>query len=348
MPAPSPFSAPRSALVVGGAGFVGTRLLRALSDAGAVHLVSADVSTPESPVPGVEYVHQDARARLEIDGDFDVVYNLAAVHRTPGHPDREYFEANVASAVNVTNFCRSRGIGSIVFTSSIAVYGPDETPKTESTAPTPTSSYGRSKLLAEQIHDIWLEEDADRRLVIVRPAVIFGRGEHGNFDRLLKLVRGRRFVYPGRTDTVKACGYVGELVRSLEWVRLLGERRAVYNFCYPERTTIQEIVDTIAEFTGSPRPRIVPPLGAMMTAAHGFELLASVGVRTGIHRERILKLVRSTNIVPQFLLERAYPFETDLRGGIAAWLREEGVLPAPGRRATKEREPALGLRSPRG
>jgi hypothetical protein len=46
----------------------------------------------------------------------------------------------------------------------------------------------------------------------VRPGVVHGLAERGNFTRALK---GRRFVYPGRTDTVKACGYVDDLISSM-------------------------------------------------------------------------------------------------------------------------------------
>ncbi len=82
--------------------------------------------------------------------------------------------------------------------------------------PEPVSDYGRSKLLAEGIHRQWLAGEAARRLVIARPAVIFGQGEGGNFTRLAKALRKGTFVYPGRKDTIKCCGYVGEIVRSMD------------------------------------------------------------------------------------------------------------------------------------
>jgi nucleoside-diphosphate-sugar epimerase len=329
-------------LVIGGAGFIGTRLLRALAAGGAAELVSADIASPKHRVAGVQYVHADVQRPLQIEGHFDVVYNLAAVHRTPGHPDKEYFEANVAGAVNVTNYCRANGIEQIVFTSSIAVYGPDESEKTEESLPMPTSSYGHSKLLAEQIHRIWADESPKRRLVVVRPAVVFGRGEQGNFDRLRRLVEGGRFVYPGRRDTIKSCGYVEELVRSMQWVRDLDEPVVTYNFCYPERPTLERIIGAIADLSGSRPPRANLPLAAMLVVAGGFEALGRAGVRTPINRARILKLVRSTNVFPKFLVERGYPFATTLETGVRHWLDEmEGVLDGP---AAATLPSAAGLR----
>ncbi len=42
-----------------------------------------------------------------------------------------------------------------------------------------------------------------RQLTIVRPGVVFGKGENGNFTRLYWAIRGHKFAYPGRKDTIK-------------------------------------------------------------------------------------------------------------------------------------------------
>ena len=47
--------------------------------------------------------------------------------------------------------------------------------------------------------------------------MVFGKGENGNFTRLYWAIRGHKFAYPGRKDTIKACIYVKELVRFLLW-----------------------------------------------------------------------------------------------------------------------------------
>ena len=114
-----------SALVVGGAGFIGTHLLEELARDGTASSRSTSASR-SGRSHSVEYVRGDVRKPLDVAGEFDVVYNLAAVHRTPGHPDAEYFDTNVAGATNVTGFCRERGIKTIVFSSSISTYGPGE------------------------------------------------------------------------------------------------------------------------------------------------------------------------------------------------------------------------------
>lgn len=315
-------AAPESAIVFGGSGFIGSRMLRLLHERGVQRITCADLVPPTGLGFEVEFVRVDVRRPIRIADTWDVAYNFSAVHRTPGHPEHEYFDTNVAGAINVTNFCRDRAIDSIVFTSSIAVYGPKEDLLTEQSGTEPTSAYGKSKLLAEDIHRTWYEDDPRRHLVIARPAVIFGRGENGNFDRLRGALRSHRFAYPGRTDTIKACGYVEELVRALEWVRNGQQGQATFNFAYPERATIAQIATTIADADGSNPPLGTIPLRLMMSAATVFEVIGKVGVKSEINRARITKLVRSTNVYPEYLVDQGYPFGTGVESGIRAWLQE--------------------------
>ena len=232
-------------IVTGGAGFVGTHLLQRLVKNGAFRVVSIDIRDPGSPVEGVEYVKGDVRdlSKFEIDAPVPTIYNLAAVHKTPGHPQHEYYETNVLGAAEVAAFARRHNVKNIVFTSSISVYGPGEERKAETAALVPETAYGWSKFLAERIHRDWLEEDVSRRLVIVRPGVIFGAGERGNFTRMARLLKHGLFVYPGRQDTVKACIYVEDLLDVFESVLMTSERFVTLNACYPDRYTVKGIVD---------------------------------------------------------------------------------------------------------
>ncbi|ADZ71465.1 NAD-dependent epimerase/dehydratase family protein [Polymorphum gilvum] len=312
----------RRAVVFGGAGFIGTHLLTELGRSGAYDLlVSADIAEPERAVEGVSYRRIDVRDKIPADlcPGVDEVYNLAAVHRTPGHDTHEYYETNVTGAVNICAYAAQAGAGRLLFTSSIAVYGPEETAKSEATEPTPKSAYGWSKLLGERVHQRWQEADPARQLVIVRPAVIFGTGEKGNFTRLAGALKKGMFFFPGRKDTVKACGYVGELVRSMDFMLSRNEPFTLYNFCYPTPYTIEQICDSFGRVGGLPRPRGTVPLALLNLASLPFELLDALGVRNGINRERIRKLVVSTNIVPQTLVDVGYRYETDLDKAIAEW-----------------------------
>ncbi|MDN3684750.1 NAD(P)-dependent oxidoreductase [Vibrio sinaloensis] len=147
-------------IIFGGAGFIGTHLTKQLIDSGSKVTV-VDINLPELRIPGVNYIHHDVRdlTALELSENFSCIYNLAAVHTTPGHASHEYYETNVLGAIEVTKFAEKHDVEHVVFTSSISVYGPDEVLKDEFSELTPNSSYGFSKkMLAEKkVHKTWLE-----------------------------------------------------------------------------------------------------------------------------------------------------------------------------------------------
>ena len=317
---------PRSrALVTGASGFIGTRLVRRLAERGST-VVAVDIAPPREEVAGVEYITADIRQPLDcqIGSEADVLYNLAAVHRTPGHPAHEYYETNVLGAGRVTALADACRIPLIVFTSSISVYGPTEEVRTEASPLAPTSDYGRSKLMAELIHQMWMKATPDRRLVTVRPGVVFGPGERGNYSTLASALRSGVFFYPGRRDTVKSGGHVDELLRCLEFAVAREEPEILFNFAFPQESTTADIVAAFGRVTGQPRSPMTAPLAPLLLIASLFEVAAAAGLKTPIHRERVMKLVRSTRIAPAWLLANGYEFELDLDRALGDWAHETG------------------------
>lgn len=313
----------KSALVFGGSGFIGSHLLQSLQRSGDYdELVSADVRPPRFKTEKVRYVDCDVRKPIELSplpGTVEI-YNLAAVHTTPGHEDWEYFETNTLGAVNVCAYASCHGINRIVFTSSISVYGSSEAQKDEDSVLTPESAYGRSKFGAEEIHRLWRSErPEERKLVIVRPAVIYGYKEGGNFTRLAGLLRKGRFVFPGRTDTIKACGYVEDLVESFRFGLSRPEPELTFNFCHPRNYTSQDICAAFSRTASyAPATRVLP-MALMLGVGLAGEALAGVGKKTSINRARMYKLNRSTNIAPKRLVELGFPFRYDLDESLRRW-----------------------------
>lgn len=320
----------KSAIVFGGAGFIGCHFLKRLAAAGLYErLHSVDIAEPRFEIEGVTRIKFDIRqpvpAGLCGDGPFDV-YDFAAVHVTPGSEDWEYFWTNVHSATNVSRFASEAKVERILFTSTMMVYGPTEAPKDEDGALEPVNAYGRSKILAEGIYRLWQSERPDaRRLTIVRPGVTYGLEERGNFTRLAKALKSRRFFYPGRTDTIKACGYVEDLVSSMLFMQERNEAVTLYNFCHPERYTIADICAAFAEAGGYTPPRIVVPFWLLGLAASGFEALSAVGIKTDINRARVRKLYESTNMVPRRLPEAGFAYRYNLAAGLADWRQASGA-----------------------
>ena len=267
----------------------------------------------------------------------DVIFNFAAVHRTPGHEDHEYFETNIRGAENVVAFAEKWNIKKIVFTSSIAPYGAAEELKKETTLPIPNTAYGISKLVAEKIHEKWQNDDATHhQLTIVRPGVVFGKGENGNFTRLYWAIRGHKFAYPGRKDTIKACIYVKELVRFMLWKVEEGvntnnsnntngadvksaKGMEIYNCCFEPAYTIQHIVEAMKKVTGL--TQFVPdiPNWVIMPMARAAMLLGSP---MGICPARVKKLQISTNICGEKLKNCGYQFKWSFEEALADWFED--------------------------
>src|SRR5690606_13352729 len=91
--------------------------------------------------------------------------------------------------------------------------------KSEDSLTMPLTPYGVSKLTAEKIHMQWQAKDsASRKLLVVRPGVIFGAGERGNVTRMVKALLGHYFFYTGNQAVRKAGGYVKELCHAMAFM----------------------------------------------------------------------------------------------------------------------------------
>ena len=313
------------ALVTGASGFIGTRLVAQLEQRGEA-VIAVDLEPPRTRIEGVVYHQLDVREALPaaLGAGVSHIYNLAAVHRTPGHPSHAYYETNVLGAINVTALAETCGIETLVFTSSISVYGASEQVMTEASQIRPTSPYGLSKRLAERLHQAWRNRGSGRRLVIVRPGVVFGPGERGNFTYLARALARGTFVYPGRKSTIKSSGYVDELLSALDFALAQPDAYTLFNFAYPAQSTTQDIVQAFARVCGSKGRHATLPVAPLYLAAGLFEVADRLGLPNPVHRERILKLVQSTKVEPAWLQARGYPFRTDLERALRAWRDETG------------------------
>lgn len=308
-------------VIFGGCGFIGQHTQRLLRE----KFPGAKIYVADLLADGSEYFQKiDVREPIEMLGTFGkstLIFNFAAVHRTPGHPDYAYFETNIRGAENVCNFARKHGIENIVFTSSIAPYGAAEELKSEETLPTPNTPYGISKLVAEKIHQTWAAENSNHRLSIVRPGIVFGTGENGNMTRLFKGLRGRKFAYAGRKDTIKACIYVKDLVRVMLAMaeNENSDKVQLHNCCYYPSFTIEQIAKTMLKATGLKRFIPYIPKKPMMAAATVCGMLGGLGL--GICPARVKKLMISTNIDGQ-KLSRNYPLSYTLEEAFKDWWKD--------------------------
>lgn len=313
--------------IFGGSGFIGTHLVDILkeqypqSNVFNLDIVQNDHAGKSS------YVYCDIRERILLDVVFsseDVIFNLGAVHKTPGYPDREYFQTNITGAENINAFAEEHNIRKIIFVSSISPYGASEEMKDETTLPQPNTAYGVSKLVAEKIHAVWQAKGLhERQLTILRPGVVFGKGEGGNFTRLYWGIRRGRFFYPGRKDTIKASIYVKELVRF--FIYCLQRQQAgveLYNCTYEPAYTIEQICQAMMKTTGIKRKLIKIPAGLLIGVA---SVVAIVGGRAvGIHPARVRKLMTSTNISGKKMIDSGYKLHYTFEEALRDWYADNG------------------------
>lgn len=327
------------AVIFGGAGFIGAFFSEFLLVQGAVskvylfdceHLNDKASSFRKSLFAtnhSVEVIIGDVRHPIDWipQEPVELIANFAAVHREPGHEDFEYYETNLLGAENVCAWAERVACNRLIFTSSISPYGPSEAMKDERSLPVPATAYGGSKLAAEKIHQIWQAKgEANRRLVIVRPGVVFGPGEGGNVSRLIKAVLHRYFFYMGNRNTRKAGVYVKELCNAIWWVlqqqEAKGEHVSLFNMSMNPGPSIEDYVETVCKVAGVKRMVPAVPYPLLLTAAYAIDAIAKpLRISHPFSPVRIRKLVRSNNILPTYLVENVYPYQYTLESAFADW-----------------------------
>jgi len=305
-----------NSIIFGGTGFIGKHLVEALGSG----CLCFDLNTT---LKASRFCDVREPINIGLDGEIDIIFNFAALHTTPKHEYQEYFETNIKGAENICDFARKNDINTIVFTSSIASYGTWEDEMNEDSFPLPTSAYGISKLVAEEVHKRWQSEDKKRRkLIILRPGIVFGKGEGGNFTRLFNAIAKGRFMYPGRKDTRKSSIYVKDLVRLM--IEMTKKEKAgyhLYNMAYTPNHTIEEICKSMAKVTGFNEPRILIPSRILLPLAHVVNILGKLTglLFNGIHPDRVKKLMISTDILGMKIIDNGYEYQYSLESAIQDW-----------------------------
>jgi len=154
-------------LVTGGAGYIGSHIVRAFGLAGLECVVVDDLSSGHREFVPADVTFVDASildsevvAKAMVEHEVDAVVHLAGFKYAGVSVQRPLhtYEQNVQGTVALLQAMHEAEVDKIVFSSSAAVYGtPDVDLVTEATATAPESPYGESKLIGE-----WLLRDAAR------------------------------------------------------------------------------------------------------------------------------------------------------------------------------------------
>ena len=324
-------------IIFGDSGFIGNHLINMLKTEcvkSGDKIYDLDIVMPgeEGIVPGiieqndgVEYIRLDVRKPIDFSitpTPDDIIFNFAAVHRTPGHEDKEYFETNIRGAENVVVFAEKYSIRKILFTSSIAPYGASEELKEETSLPTPNTPYGISKLVAEKIHQNWQAKDEKRELTIVRPGIVYGKGECGNMTRLYRGIKDHYYFYAGRKDTIKACLYVKELVQIMKYRTIDNNFPGcdIINCTFEPAYTIEQICESMKAVAGL--KNYIPKIPSWILITSATIIGPIGGKKVGIHPDRVKKIMVSTNISGKKLVGMGYKFHYSLEESFKDWFSD--------------------------
>lgn len=311
-------------LITGGSGFIGTHLINLLSEAYPNWtIINVDKKYPKRSNKQVRTYKLDICSLDELLGINETGINfcvhLAALCKEPGYDWGEYFETNLVGTTNLMKYCESNNIKKIIFTSTMMVYRAEEEVKVEIDAISPTTAYGMSKILAEKELIIWKSSNQERTLKIIRPAVVFGSQENGNFSRLFTTLKSGFFPYVGRRNTVKSNIYVIELVKFIKFLIEEKTNEDIYNFAFPEKAEMSYI---ITQFRSVFKLKVYTPVFSyriLKIVSYFFEFLNSIGLKNSIHHRRIMKLYYSTNIFPENAIKEGYKFEFTLNSALKHW-----------------------------
>lgn len=318
----------KTAIIYGGSGYIGTNVLSVFLEQNKFSkYIVCDIRALKGfdSEPKVVFEEIDVRKPItleinEIDKDNSWIFNFAAIHREPGHAYKEYFDTNIPGAENINAFARKTGIKNMFFTSSIAPYGKSLQKRTEESALYPETAYGISKALAEKIHQKWLAEDIFRRLVIVRPSVIFGPKDPGNVYRMVKALKKGTFVLPNGGKVIKAYGYIFGLIDSIIFTMNKSDRFIVYNYAENPLVPLHEMTKIVKETFGYGKPTLKLSVGILSIVAVFLQLFSKlVGKKTEIHPVRVRKAGFPTNIEPKYLKECGFEFKYAFPNALKHW-----------------------------
>ena len=263
-------------LLLGGSGFVGTRLTEILLEQ---HQVTIGDIVQSEKYPALWKkcdVCSDEDLRAVLPGH-DCIVNLAAAHRDDVRPISLYTTGNVEGAEHVCKIASELAIKHIVFTSSVAIYGFPKYDYDENAPKEPFNEYGRTKLLAEAVYEKWQKAASDNMLHVIRPTVIFGEGNRGNVYNLFNQLASGRFLMVGNGKNKKSMAYVGNVAAFLKWNIL--ENKAlysVYNYIDKPDYDMCDLVSNFETILGRKLPPVTLPYWLGLCGGYCFDILAFI------------------------------------------------------------------------
>ena len=303
------------ALVTGGAGFIGSNLVRALRDQGDEVRVLDNMSTGNPAnlegLDDVEVVDGDLRSYERVGSaarGCEVVWHQGALPSVPRSIQDPLTSnaVNVEGTLNVLLAARDAGVRRVVVASSSSLYGDAPgMPRPENLRLAPMAPYAVSKLATEQ-YALVSSRVFGIEAVALRYFNVFGPRQDPESEYAAVIprfvsaaLRGERAVVYGDGGHTRDFTYVDNVVEAnlraltAPSVRALDKGGGVYNIACGDRVSLLELLDEVKNAVGTDvAPRFEPPrpgdvrdsLAALDLAREFLGYAPSVGLREGIRR----------------------------------------------------------------
>ena len=213
----------KTILVTGATGFIGCHLLPVLHQQGwqTTAAVRDDFRQPLSiPIKTIKVGEIDdmtdwQEALLGIDTVIHLAGRAHILHETISNPEAAFIKVNTKGTINLVKQSLKAGVKHFIFVSSIhAMAAESDDILNENSSCHPDSPYGRSKLQAEQAL-IELAKDSNMTWTILRPTLVYGPGNPGNMERLMKLIKRGLPLPFGAIKNRRSFVFVGNLVAAI-------------------------------------------------------------------------------------------------------------------------------------
>lgn len=322
-------------LVTGATGFTGGHLARTLAAKGAkVRALVRDLDKAKDlQDAGIELVAGDICDAASVHAAAEgvaLIYHIAAVFRTAGHPDSYYRDVNVTGTENVLAAARAHKVPRLVHCSTVGVHGNvSELPSGENAPMNPGDIYQVTKLEGEEKVQAAIAEGLPA--VIFRPAGIYGPGDL-RFLKLFKAIHKRRFIMFGKGEALYHFTYIDDLVAG---ILLCGEHPDALGKTYilggDDYLPLNEVTRLVAEALDVPPPRLHFPLWPLRVGATLCEAVCPpLGIDPPLHHRRVDFFVKNRAFsAEKAKKELGFSPQVSFAEGAkrtAAWYFEQGHL----------------------
>lgn len=272
----------KAILVTGGAGYIGSHVVKQLTQRGeSVTVLDNLITGFEDAIIGADFVKGDVGdgelvANLLKEKNIESVLHFAAHTIVPESVENplKYYRNNTANTRTLLECCQNQGVKHFIFSSTAAVYGiPEESPVTEQTPTSPINPYGMSKLMSEyMLKDLGKVHPLS--YVILRYFNVAGNDPEGNIGQrtekatlLTKVAaeaavgkREKLYIFGTDYDTPDGTGvrdyiHVEDLasahLKALDYLRNGGESTTL-NAGYGYGYSVREVLEKFNELNDKP------------------------------------------------------------------------------------------------